>query len=45
VHTDCLGRKLSPQRSQNTIALPGYGKSGPVLQIRLRGMWIKKLLV
>src|SRR5712664_4001522 len=25
VHTDCLGRKFSPQRSQYTVALPEAG--------------------
>src|SRR6266436_5752250 len=25
VHTDCLGRKFSPQRSQYTVALPDAG--------------------
>src|SRR5258706_16411558 len=43
VHTDCLGRKFSPQRSQYTVALPGEGFR-PAIAVRLLRLRYQKLL-
>src|SRR6266446_1861981 len=44
VHTDCLGRKFSPQRSQYTATLPHEGIQ-PRIAVRLQRLWFQKLLV
>src|SRR5882672_3796838 len=46
VHTDCLGRKFSPQRSQYTVALPGPRGWGfeLVIAVRLLRVALQKLL-
>src|SRR5882762_7778812 len=42
VHTDCLGRKFSPQRSQYTVALPQGFK--PAIAASLQRLPFQKLL-
>src|SRR5260370_3573517 len=44
VHTDCLGRKFSPQRSQYTAALPWRGRK-PAIAVSLLRLSFQKLLV